>query len=287
MRRVVAIASMILTAALGSLAFADAVDTQITSLTGGSVKLRLTAAASLARTTDDRASIALAVALRQDTDASVRQAAALALKKSVTSSIGKRARILVRDALKAAADKKTEPNKKVRAAAAKTYKALKKYLATPKGPPVFVNIDTSVDNTKRAPARAITELDKTVKKQISRASYAIEWPDEQMPTGKELKKNGTTAFLVRGSITKLGFDKKGSKVTVSCSLLVEVSPWTGTDGGERWVEGETAKASGSGAAESGTSDGSMAGGVIECVKAVGERIVGDKIAPHIKKLTKQ
>ncbi len=285
MRRVVAIAAVIL--ALVAHAQADAVDTQISSLNTGSVKLRLTAASSLASSTDDRAAIALATALRTDADASVRQAAALALKKTVTSSIGKKARIQVRDALTAAKSKKTESNKKVRATATKVYKALKKYLVAPKGPPVFVNIDTSIDKTSRAPARAMTELDKTVQKQITRASYAVEWPEETLPTGKELKKNGTTAFLVRGSITKLTFDKAGSKVTVKCGLEIEVIPWDGVDAADKvGVEG-TAKASAGGSAESGSSAGSMAGGVVECVKAVGERIVSDKIAPHIKKLVKQ
>lgn len=290
MRRVVAFAVVLLTLAGRPLpSRADAVADQIVTLTEGSpVKLRLAAAVALAGHADDRAVLALAKALREDKDATVRRAAALALKKIVTGKTGKVARAKALDALKAASSSKTEKNKKVRSTAAKIYKALDAQFAAPKGPAVFVNLDPSQDRTKRAPARAVTELDKSVKAIVGKASkdYAMEWPGDAMPTAKELQKSGTTAFIVGAAVTKLTFDKQGSKVTVSCSVEVRVSPWTGTDGGEAWVEGKTAQASGSGAAETGSSSASMAGGVVDCVKAVGERVVGDKIAPFIKKVLK-
>lgn len=285
MRRVVAFA-VVLLALAGSPLRADTVADQITSLSGGSVKLRLRAAAALSGLADDRAVVALAASLRDDKDASVRRAAALALAKVVSRATGKAARTKAMDALKAASEKKHEKNKKVRTTAAKVWKDLTKALAPPKGPPVFVTIDPTEDTTKRAPARAVKELDKSVKAMVTKASYSFEWPGDAMPTGKELEKNGTTAFIVGASVTKLAFDKQGSKVTVSCTVEVKVSPWSGSDGGERWIAGQTAKASGNGKAESGTSDASMAGGVVECVKAVGERVVGDKVTPHIKKVLK-
>lgn len=287
MRRVVALAVVLLALMPSPIARADAIDTSVATLTSGSVKVRLSAAAALSGYPDDRSVIALAQALRTDKDASVRRAAALALAKVVTRKTGKPARTKAMDALKAASAKKTEKDKKVRATAAKIHKALTKALAAPKGPPVFVNVDPSADTTKRAPARAVTELDKSVKAMVTKASYSVEWPEDALPTGKELRKHGTTAFVLGASVTKLDFAKKGARVTVSCAVEVKVSPWSGSDGGERWVSGETAKASGSGSAESGSSSSSMAGGAVDCVKAVAERVVGDKIAPHIKKVLKE
>ncbi len=267
-------------------AIADKIDNQVTTLGGGgSYKARLAAALALSKSTDDRAVIAIAGALDQDREASVRKVAALALKQMVTSATGTAARKKAIAALERAAS--NDKDKKVRVAAAKSLTAIKALL-TSKMPRVFVNIDVSKDRTKKAPSRAVSELDKAVRAEVKRASkdYAVEWPGT-LPTSAELDKLGTRAFIVAASVAKLTISKNGKKAEVSCTVEVQVAPWGGTDGKERWVAHQTGKATGSGKASTGSSESQIASGMVDCVAAVGEQLTANEVVPFIRGLAKQ
>jgi len=261
---------------------ADAIADNVEDLEGAEgYKVRVSAAVALSKSTDDRAVAALARALRDDRDAAVRRVAALALKKIVSVSTGQKARTAALDALRAA---RKDKDKKVRKAAEKALDALESILATKK-PRVFVNVDAPTDKTKKAGGDAVSELGRVVRAQVTRSSkeYAVEWPGT-LPTGDELERHGTRAFIVAASVSKLTMKKAGGRVEVACSVEIRVAPWNGSDGKERWTAGQTGKATGSGKATTGTSDRAIAMGVVDCVGAVGEQLTADKVVPFIKGL---
>jgi hypothetical protein len=263
-------------------AHADDVDDQISELDGGeSYKVRLAAALTLSKMNDDRAVFALARALLDDPDKSVRRVCALALKKAVTAKTGLKAR---KEAIQALRDAKKDKDKKVKKAASKTLESLESLFAV-KAPRVFVNVEKAKDRTKKA-SKALAELDRTVRAEVVRGSkdFAVEWPGE-LPTGQELQQQGTSAFSVNASVTKVQIDTAGSKATVGCSIEIRIAPWGGTDGDERWVANETGKATGSAKATTGSSDREKEAGVVDCVAAVAEQLIDDKVVPFIRRLT--
>jgi hypothetical protein len=259
---------------------ADAIDDNIDELATGSIKVRITAAAALAKASDDRAVKALARALRKDKDGKVRNAAALALKRSVTQRTGKAARTAALDALKAASKDK---DSKVKAAAKEALAELQAILST-KAPKVFVKVERAKDKSKKAKA-ATPELEKAVKSEVARASrdFAVDWGGS-LPTGRELEQLGTRAFVVDASVAKIQIRQANGRAEVTCSIEIRVAPWGGSDGEERWVANQMGKATGSGKATTGSTQRAIDGGIIDCVAAVGEQLTSDQIVPFIRRL---
>lgn len=265
-------------------AAADGIDDDVSDLAGGGGdKVRVAAALSLAKVTDDRATLALAAALGDDTNANVRRVCAIALKQTVTAKTGKRAREAAIDALRAATK---DSNKKVKKAATKSL-AVVTALFQVNAPKVFINVDPPKDHSKKAPAKSLSELDKILRHEVTHASkdYATEWPGD-LPTGHELDQQGTAAFIVAASVSKVTVSKAGSRTTVDCTVEIRVAPWGGTDGTERWSAGEVGKATGSGQAQTSSDQKSIDGGVVDCVSAVGEQLTDEQILPFIRHLVK-
>ncbi|MCA9674062.1 MAG: HEAT repeat domain-containing protein [Kofleriaceae bacterium] len=262
---------------------ADAIDDQIETLdSASSYKVRLSAALGLSKVADDRAVVALATALRKDREASVRRVAALGLKKLVTTSTAKSARDKAIAALeKAAADDK---DRKVRKTAGESLATLRDTLSS-RGPAVFVNVDAPKDQSKKASSKALTELGKVVKAQVRRASkdYETEWSGA-LPTGDELDRLGTQAFIVASSVSQVTITKKGRRADVKCTVTMRVAPWGGKDGSERWSANQTGTATGSAMAQTGATDAQIADGVLDCVAAVGEELTAKQVVPFIKRL---
>lgn len=262
---------------------ADAIADSVATLHGsGGYKLRLQAALTLAKSTDDRAILALIRALDRDSEPAVRRVAALALQKNVSARTRKNVREAALDGLR---DALRDKDKKVRAAAKQALTTLESMFAV-KAPRVFVTIEASKDRTRKAGSRAVSELDKAVRSRVARASkdYALEWPDGVLPTGEELEKHGTRAFIVTSAVAKVTIGKRGGRAEVACTVEIRVAPWGGTDGDERWIADQTGNATGSGKATTGTSSTAIAGGVVDCVAAVGEQLTDDKIVPFIRRL---
>ena len=279
-----ALAALVMLAALFARALparADSVDDNVADLQrGGSYKLRIAAAAALAKSSDDRAVKALAKALADDRDAQVRKVAALALRRSVTARTGKSARRAALAALEGAARDK---DKKVRAAAADTLESLEAILSA-KSPKVFVKIERPKDRSRKAKA-ATPELEKAVRSEVSRASkdYTTDWAGG-LPTGRELEQLGTRAFVVDAAVAKVSIAQKNGRAEVTCSIEIRVAPWSGSDGQERWVANQTGKATGSGKATTGTNQRAIDSGIVDCVAAVGEQLTSDQIVPFIRRL---
>jgi hypothetical protein len=276
-------------------AAADAIDQNVRDLQNSeqSYKLRLAAALALSKSKDARAVIAIADALTKDEDSTVRRVSALALEKMVDARTPEDARELALDALERAF--KDDGDSRVRDTAGKALKALSGLRRTrkvapppttqPRGdkPEVFVNIDTTTDQSKKAPADAPDRVTKVVKKGIEKTGYATSWPGG-LPTSSELSSARSKAFIVASTVKVIETSRVGHQTQVACTVAIRVAPWSGKDGGEKWEANKAASASGSAKAMTGNSDREVAGGVKDCLEAVSEDVTSRQILPFLKHL---
>lgn len=272
-------------------ASAETVDANVRQLASGNAyRVRLAAAASLAKTKEPRAVIALANALRSDSDATIRRVSALALEKNIDAQTAPDARELGLSALDYAAQ--NDKDSKVRETATKALKSLaglrKKPKATPNAPAVFVNIDNanvdpSIDHSGKLPSGWNTRLTKLVKSGVERTGYATSWPGG-LPTSADLSSSRSRAFIVAASVKKLAITRAGSQTEIACTVVLRVAPWSGTDGGERWEANKAASASGSAKATTGSRDKDIQNGVWQCVEAVAEDVTSRQIVPFLKRV---
>ena len=290
MRGIVLCAAVLLAAlaATSTAARADEIDPQIRQLThSGSYKVRLAAAIELSKTHDARAVAALSTALIRDDESTIRRVCAMALAKIVDEETPASARKLALDSLGHAA--KTDRDGKVRAAARRALSqldALRRHQGRHhRGPPVFVNVGAVKDLTRRAPHDVEPRLARVIKGVVTHVapSYAVEWPGG-LPTQHQLADGGTRGFYVAATVAILRVARRGRRAVVSCTVSIRVAPWNGTDGEERWEASKAASASGSGKAETGSSNGAVAAGIRDCVLAVGEEVAARQVVPFIQRI---
>jgi hypothetical protein len=269
---------------------ADSVDTNIRQMADSSYKVRLAAALALSKSDDPRAVIALANALQRDLESTIRRVSALALGKMIDARTAENARELGLDALADAASH--DADHKVRATALRSQQdlsGLRRRKRDPKlavrgeRPGVFVNIDSTSDQSHIAPSDAAERLARILKRGIERTGYATTWPGG-LPTQVELASSRARAFIVASSVKKIEISKVSRQTQVSCKVEIRVAPWSGTDGGEKWEANKAASASGSAKAMTGNSDREIAGGVRDCLDAVAEDVTTRQVMPFLKRL---
>jgi hypothetical protein len=274
----------------GGAARADTIDTSIRQMGDSSYKVRLAAALALSKSRDARAVIALADALVKDDDSTIRRVAALALGKMIDARTADDARELGLDALAEAAT--GDVDHKVRSTAARAQQDLaglrrKKREPRPDThadkPEVFVNIDSTTDQSKVAPSDAGERLTRIVRKSVERTGYATSWPGG-LPTQTDLSSAHSRAFIIASTVKKIEISKVSRQTQISCKVEIRVAPWSGSDGGEKWEANKAASASGSAKAMTGNSDREIAGGVRDCLEAVAEDVTARQVMPFLKRL---
>ena len=268
---------------LSRTASADAIDQSVKELQAKSQKVRLAATLALSKSKDARAVLAVSGALTNDQDPTIRRVSALALEKMVDASTAEDARELALDALDKAAH--NDSDAKVKSTAGATLKSLAGLRRTAKSnkPSVFVNIDSAVDQSKKAPKDAPDRVAKIVKRSIEKTGYATSWPGG-LPTNKELTQNKSQAYIVAANVKKIDVTKGARQTTIACTVAIRVAPWSGKDGGEKWEANKAASASGSAKAQTGNSDREIAGGMRDCLEAVAEDVANRQVVPFIKRL---
>lgn len=275
---------------LGGPARADTVDTNIHQMADSSYKVRLAAVLALSKSHDPRAVIAISDALRRDEEPTIRRVAALALGKMIDVRTADDARDMGLDALAEAAA--GDPDVKVRTTAERAQQDLSGLRRKRKQPTtapatdkpgVFVNIDSTTDQSKVAPSDAGERLGRILKKSVERTGYATSWPGG-LPTQTDLASSHSRAFIVASTVKKIEFSKVSRQTQIMCKVEIRVAPWSGTDGGERWEANKAASASGSAKAMTGNSDREIAGGVRDCLEAVAEDVTTRQIMPFLKRL---
>ncbi|MBA2540374.1 MAG: HEAT repeat domain-containing protein [Deltaproteobacteria bacterium] len=273
-------------------ASADSIKDSIRQLgTDPSQRVRLAAALNLSKERDPRAVIALAGSLRNDADNGIRRVSALALAKMIDARTAPDAVQLAFTALDDAMA--NDRSADVSAAAANALRSVGKFRPvkasrTPKkkgsGPPVFVNVDTTIDQSKQLPAGGGARLEKILKDSVQRTGYATTWPGGGMPTGADLESSSSRGFIVATTVKKIQITKTGSQTEISCTVAVRIAPWTGKDGGERWEANRAASASGSAKATVGNSPRMVNNGVNDCIEAVAENVTQQQVVPFLKRL---
>jgi hypothetical protein len=270
---------------LSRTASADAIDQNVKETTAKSSKVRLGATLALSKSKDARAVLAVSTRLAHDDDPTVRRVSALALEKMIDESTAQDAKALAFDALDRAA--KSDRDANVKSSAAATLKAIahvrKSKASTGSKPSVFVNIDTAVDQSKKAPKDAPDRVVKIVRRNIEKTGYSTSWPGG-LPTSKELSQSKSQAYIVAANVKKIDVTKGPRQTTIACTVAIRVAPWSGRDGGEKWEANRAASASGSAKAMTGNSDRDVAGGMRDCLEAVAEDVTNRQVVPFLKRL---
>jgi len=270
---------------------ADTLDTNITQLDTGSYKVRLAAALSLSKSRDRKAVIAIARALRGDGDPTIRRITILALEKMVDARTDGNTREIAIAALELAAS--NDKDGKVRDSAEKALKALAGLRRNNSGggggrrssdkPEVFVNIDTTTDQSRQLPNGAGDRLVRIVRQKVEGANFKTSWPGG-LPTSAELTSNRSRAFIVASTVSKIEITKVTGGTQVACTVTVRIAPWSGRDGGEKWEANRAASASGSAKAVTGNRDREIQNGVRDCLDAVAEDVAARRVLPFLKQV---
>lgn len=285
--RAVVLAAVCLALA-ASTVWADTIDTNIRALDGGSYKVRLSAALSLSKSRDKKAVIALARALRGDRDATIRRVSALALEKMVDARTEATAKEIAIAALELASTNDRDP--KVRETADKVLRGLAGLRRAPgvakrtsSKPEVFVNVDSTTDQSKQLPSGAGDRLMRIVRQKVESANFKTSWPGG-LPTAAELTSNRSRAFIVASTVTKIEITKVTGGTQVACTVTVRIAPWSGRDGGEKWEANRAASASGTAKAMTGNRDSQIQGGVRDCLDAVTDDVATRRVLPFLKQV---
>jgi hypothetical protein len=260
---------IVLLMTLPRLAIADSVDDLVSQLKSSpDYKVRLSAALALSKLSDPRSIPAFVGALK-DGDKTVRGVAAASLAKVVTSKTPESTRKKVLNALQASSEK--DENAFVREQARKAYDTLRDIDApvTTGGPYVDVGTMTANGGADLRPLMRKTVISTLKSKD---ASLRLSWPSGKSPSKQELGQ--TPAFHVDGTLTELSVAKKGGRSVVSCkvNMLIATYPDKSMFG---FLKGGAS-------VETSSSERETKLASEDCVAAVVEDLVGNKIIPTIR-----
>jgi hypothetical protein len=285
MRRIVL--SIAVLFALAHVAFADNVDTLVKRLEDSSSKIRLAAAVNLAKTEDERGILPLAKALNADSDKNVRAAAAVGLGKILTAHPNSKYKALaVKNLANAAANDSSDFVQQQADAALKLVQGKgsgtsNTTTSTTSGGGgkggIYVNVgpmssktsDTAKDPRWRAMMVKVTE--KTLAK--TAPNMQTTWPGGT-PNKSALSSKGASGFYVDGTLNSLDIKTTGTGATISCkvSMLLADFPDKSVFGFLNGGASVTASKS--------EKDQDLA--AEDCVTAVIENLIANKIIPTIK-----
>lgn len=273
---------------LARVAHADNVDTLIKQLGDSAEKIRLVAAVNLAKTGDERGILPLSKTVMTDSDKNVRAAAAVGLGKLISANPKSRMKSLAMKNLAAAAANDSSDFVKQQASAAlKTIEGGGSAggggsgggggggKAPGKGG-IYVNVGpmsakTSSAKNDKLRALMVKTTEKTLGKVASQMS--LSWPGGT-PSKQALASKGVAGFYVDGTLNTLDVKVSGGGATISCkvSMLLADFPDKSVFG---FLSGGASVT-----ASSSQSDQDLASE--DCVSAVIENLIANKIVPTIK-----
>jgi hypothetical protein len=280
-QRIVTIALAALIVLLGSrgLAAADNVDKLVKDLgTSSDYKVRLSAAASLAKLGDARAIPAFIKALGKDNEKTVRGAAAVGLGKVVTSSTDSDQMEKAIVALEKAS--KSDKDAFVKKQAAKSLAKLQKLAGTGGGgggggggAGIYVDIGAMSAKVDEDADAMRTLMRKTTESTFSKnaSNMATKWGSKKSPSPKDLK--GAAAFHVDGTLNEVTVKAKGSASIVSCKVNMLIATYP-----EKSMFGFL---NGGASVQASNDEADIALAKKDCVTAVVEDLVIKKIIPTI------
>jgi hypothetical protein len=266
-------------------AHAGNVETLIDQLKNGdSSKVRQAAALNLAKLGDAKAVLPLAGALVNDSDADVRAASAVGLGKLVNASTKSVVRkLVIANLTQAAGNDSSDFVKKQaqNALAAITGNATTTSGNTTNGNTsvggaggVYVNVGPMSSKTGSSDDKRRALMVKTVQTTLaSKAAHlSTTWPGG-VPSATALTQSNVAAFYIDGTLTALTMKPSGGGSTISCkvSMLLAEFPSKNIFG---LLSGGASVTAGSSAAD-------QDGASNDCVQAVIENLIANKIVPTI------
>jgi hypothetical protein len=284
--RCLAILSLVVIVLLGRSSHADNIDVLRKQLKDSSEKVRFAAAVNLAKTEDPRAIDALIEALAGDADKNVRGAAAVGLGKLIAANPGHDKRSATVRALTRASAVDSNAFVKDQAKAALSTIA---NAGSDSKPPdksgsssspgkggIYVNVgpmSSKTTSSKNDKLRAL--MVKTTEKTLAKVAPAMAttWSGGA-PTKQALASKGVSGFYVDGTLNTLDIKVSGGGATISCkvSMLLADFPDKSVFGFLNGGASVTASSS--------QSDQDLASE--DCVMAVIENLIANKIIPTIK-----
>jgi hypothetical protein len=307
----VALLAMVLVAGAGSMVSAEvggpadspaAIAEHIEQMEHGSdYKVRLSAAVRLAKTTDPRATAAMARVLESEPSKTLRRLAALSLGTMVDATTPRKLRAEVERVLARAAEE--DRDRKVRHHA---QRSLEKLASVPAGPAlpdgasppiprtprqqralgVFLHVTAPRDVTRKSPNGLTPLLHDTVRGALRKhvPEYRLDWPTPTPPTASDLDQARVRAYRVQAAVMEYRIQPRGSQAEIECQVTVQVNPWQGSDSAERWSERQAASASGRGRVRGDNRREAIAAAQRDCVTTVAERITSEQVVPFLRRL---
>lgn len=271
-------------------AHADKIDSISRQLKDGRpYKVRVSAALFLGKQSDRRAIIALARSLREDEESTVRRIAALSLGSLMNARLDRATQLAVFEALERASkrdrDSAVRRNAQTALDRARSTMQRARAVATPEpvqtGRDVFVHVARGSDLTQQLPSNGAETVQEAVRGSLRRLA-----PDYQqsssIPSQAELSSRRLRGFRVGAQVAKVAVQSRGSLAEVRCTVSVRVSPWTGSDGGERLAANESASATGNGKVSSTRRDTKRA--ALDCAVAVTEELTARQVVPFLRRI---
>jgi hypothetical protein len=239
-------------------------------------KVRLSAAVNLGKLGDRRAVPALLDAVG-DRDKTVRGVSAAALGKLVDAEVATELRERVIVALARAAE--GDGHRLVRSEARRSLEAIRRLQAPPLraagAGSIYVHVGPMADATRQAPRVPALMRHKVTESLGRRAPrFATRWANGRQPSQAELRRSGTTAFYIDGSLASLTVSRTPRPhVACAISLMLGTYPEKSLFGFMR------------GGAEvyaASATDTALAEATSDCVAAVLDDIVGQRLVPTIE-----
>ena len=273
--------------ALAHVAYADNVDTLVKQLENSSSKIRLAAAVNLAKTEDERGILPLGKAVNADSDKNVRAAAAVGLGKILTAHPSSKYKALaLKNLANAAANDASDFVKQQADAALKMLQGKTSggnttsnnsgSKAVGKGG-IYVNVgpmSSKTSNTAKDPkwrAMMVKVTEKTLGKVAP--TMATTWPGGA-PNKSALSSKGASGFYVDGTLNSLDIKPGGGGATISCKVSMLLADFPDKSVFGFLNGGASVTASNS------EKDQDLA--AEDCVTAVIENLIANKIIPTIK-----
>jgi hypothetical protein len=259
-------------------AHADNVDTLIKQLTDSSEKVRLAAALNLAKGGDERAIYPLAKAVTGDDDKDVRAAAAVGLAKLIPNfPKNNRKGIAVANLKSAARNDSSSFVKQQAQKALDTINGGGSSSPTPSGGGggIYVNIGpmssktTGSNNTK---LRAL--MVKTAQKTMGKVAPTMSLTWSGTASKAALAAKGVAGFYVDGTLNTLDIKTSGGGATISCKVSMLLADFP-----DKSVFGFL---NGGASVTASSSQGDQELAAEDCVTAVIENLIANKIVPTIK-----
>lgn len=111
--------------------------------------------------------------------------------------------------------------------------------------------------------------------------YATEWPGG-LPTEAALTARGARAYVVVPTVETVEVARAGGRARIECRIEIRVSPWRGTDGGERWEAEVAARATGTARVDTSPRDSAIEAGTRDCLREVAEQVTTHRVVPFLR-----